>query len=113
MRQIPIPATTGDYHYSVIKCIGFVAESLGDAAQASGPADGVFDLDAAAGVGTVVGALGIGQGCIGAFFATPGLAVGQTAGRHVVLLHQTQIAQIGQQCEQVEQTQVRVKLVFK
>ena len=80
MRQMPIPATAGDCHYPVIKCIRFVAEGLGDAAQAFGPADGVFDLHAATGVDAVVGALGIGQGRIRAFFAAPGLTVGQTGG---------------------------------
>jgi len=60
--------------------IGFVAKSLGDASEPFGPADGVFDLHAATGVDAVVGALGIGQGRIRAFFAAPGLTVGQTGG---------------------------------
>ena len=51
-----------------------------DASEPFGSADGVYDLDVAAGVGTIIGALNISQDRNGAFFATPGLVVGQAAG---------------------------------
>ena len=83
---MPIPDATGNAHYPVIKRTGFVAEALGDASEPFDPADGVFDLHAATGMDAVVGALGIGQDRIGAFFAAPGLAMGQTDGWHVISL---------------------------
>ena len=49
---------------------GLVAASLGHAAQAFGPTDGVFDVDAAASMSRIVGSLGVSQGwgvfCFGA-----------------------------------------------
>ena len=78
---MPIPDTAGDCHYPVVERIGFVPEGLRDASEPLGSADGVFDLDAAAGVGTIIGALNIRQDRNGALFATPGLAVRQAAGR--------------------------------
>ena len=89
---MPIPDTAGDCHYPVIERIGFVAEGLRDASELFGPADGVFDLDAAAGMSSITGALTIGQGRNGGLFVTPGLAVGQATGRNVVVLYQTQVA---------------------
>jgi len=74
--QMPIPTATGQRHNSVVKGGGFVAVDLGDAAQALGPANGVLDLDAPAGMGLVVGALDLGQGHERGLFAAPGLAVG-------------------------------------
>ena len=44
----------------------------------------MYDLDVAAGVGTIIGALNISQDRNGAFFATPGLAVRQAVGRKVL-----------------------------
>ena len=93
---MPIPDTTRQRHHPVVEGKRLVAVDLGDAAQAFGPADGVFDLDAAAGVGGIVGSLDVGQGGVRAFFATPGLAVGQAFGRQVVIGDQAQIAQIDQ-----------------
>ncbi len=75
---------------------GFVAVNLGDAAQALGPADGMFDLYAASGMGVVIGALGTRQGGERMLFAAPGLAVGQAFGGQVVVGHQAQVAQISQ-----------------
>ena len=96
------------------KRTGFVAEGLRDASEPFGSADGVFDLDAAAGVGTIAGALSIGQGRNGALFATPGLAEwDRLPARRVVVLHQAQVAQIGQQREQVEQARICIKRVSK
>ena len=86
---------------------------MGDTAQVFGPADSVFGLDAATGVGIVIGPLRVGRGRRGAFFAAPRLAVRQARGGQVVVGHQTQIAQIGQQGEQVEQAQVYIELVSK
>ncbi|GAB2689719.1 hypothetical protein GCM10011495_33730 [Hymenobacter frigidus] len=85
---MPIPDNAGDCHYPVIERIGFITEGLRNASEPFGSADGVFDLDAAAGVGTIVGALNIGQGRNGLLFAAPGLAVGSAAGRYVVVLYQ-------------------------
>ena len=85
---MPIPDNAGDCHYPVIERIGFIAEGLRNASEPFGSADGVFDLDAATDVGTIVGALNIGQGRNGALFAAPELAVGPAAGRHVVVLYQ-------------------------
>ena len=92
MRQLPVPDTAGDCHYPVIERIGFAAEGLHDASEPFGPVDGVFDLDAAAGMNSIAGALTIGQGRNGVLFVTLGLAVGQAAGRNVVVLYQTQVA---------------------
>ena len=92
MRQTPIPDTAGDCHYPVIERIGFVAEGLRNVSEPFGSAAGVFDLDAAAGMSSIIGALNIGQGRNRVLFSTPGLAVGQAAGRNVVVLYQTQVA---------------------
>ena len=110
---MPIPDTAGDCHYPVNERIGFVAEGQRNASGPFGSADGVFDLDAAAGMSSIIGTLTIGQGRNGVLFATPGLAVGQAAGRNVVVLYQAQIAQIGQQRAQVEQARICIKPVSK
>ncbi|TDN38943.1 hypothetical protein A8B98_20785 [Hymenobacter sp. UV11] len=86
---------------------------MGDAAQAFGPADSVFDPDAAARMSAIVSALGVSQGRNGAFFAASGLAMGQTRGWQVVVPDQTQIAQVSQQVKQVEEAQVYIKFIFK
>ena len=57
-----IPDTTGQSHDQVVEGQGLVTIALGDAAQAFGSADGVFDFDAGAGMDAVVGALRVGQG---------------------------------------------------
>lgn len=80
-----IPDTAGDCYYPVIERIGFIAEGLRDASEPFGSADGVFAIDAAAGMGTIIGALNISQDRNGALFATPGLAVGQAAGRKILV----------------------------
>ena len=72
----------------------------------------MFDPDATACVGAVVGALGIGQGRRG-FFAASGLAMGQTRGRQVIVPDQAQITQISQQGKQVKQAQVYIELVVR
>ena len=110
---MPVPDTAGQRQEPVVERVGLIAAGLGDAAQAFGPAEGVFDLDAAAGVGPVLGSLGVGQGRVRTFSAAAGLAVGQALGRQVVVGNQTQVAQIGQQIENVEQPQVDIELVFK
>ena len=112
---MPVPNAAGDGHHSVVKRVGFVAEGLGDAAQALGTVDGVLYLDAQPGVGAVAGPLGRGQGRVGAFFAASRLAVRQTGGRQVVVADQAQEAQISQQVEQVEQVeqvQIHIELVL-
>ena len=48
---MPIPDTTGQSHNPVVGGQGLIAADVGDATQAFGPADGVLDFDAAAGVG--------------------------------------------------------------
>ena len=93
--QMPVPDTAGQGQEPVIERGGLIAASLGHAAQAFGPADGVFHLDAAAGVGGIVGSLDVGQGSIRAFFAASWLAMRQAFGRQVVVGDQAQIAQIG------------------
>jgi len=92
---MPVPDTAGQGQEPVIERGGLIAASLGHAAQAFGPADGVFHLDAAAGVGGIVGSLDVGQGSIRAFFAASWLAMRQAFGRQVVVGDQAQIAQIG------------------
>ena len=109
--QVPVPNTAGQSQEPVIERGGLIAAGLGHAAQAFGPADGVFDLDAAAGVGGIVGSLDVGPGGIWAFFAASRLAMRQAFGRQVVIGDQAQIAQIGQQFKEVEQTPVGIKLV--
>ena len=52
---MPIPDTTGQDQEAVIERGGLVAVGLGHAAQAFGPADGMFGLDAAARMGHIVG----------------------------------------------------------
>jgi len=111
--EMPIPDTTRQGHQPVVKGQGLVAVDLRDAAQALGPADGVFYLDASAGMGAIIGALGVVQRRVRRLFAAPGLAVGQAIRGHVVVAHQTQVAQIGQPGEQVQQAQVDVQLVFQ
>jgi len=110
---MPVPDTAGQGQEPVVERNGLVAASLGHAAQAFGPADGMFDLDAAAGVGRVFGSLKVGQGGVRAFFAASRLAVRQALGGQVVVGDQAQVAQIGQQFEEVEQAQVGIELVFK
>ena len=61
-NQMPIPNTAGDSHNLVVEGQGLIAVSSGDSAQALGAADSVFDLDAAAGTGAVVGPLCVSRG---------------------------------------------------
>ena len=103
---MPVPDTTRQGHHPVVEGQGFIAVDLGDAAQAFGPADGVFRLHAAADVGVVLGALRIGQRRSRYLFAAPGLAVrlavGQALRGHVVVPDRAQAPQIGQPSEQVQ-----------
>ena len=48
--QMSVPDTTSQRHHPVVESQGLVAVDLGDAAQAFGPADGVFHLHTATGV---------------------------------------------------------------
>ena len=48
--ELPIPDTASQRHAPAVECPGLVAVNFGDSAQAFGSADGVLDLDAAAGV---------------------------------------------------------------
>ncbi|AMR27897.1 hypothetical protein A0257_12905 [Hymenobacter psoromatis] len=100
---MPIPDATCHGQEPVIEGIGLVAAGLRYATQSFGSADGVFDLDAAASVGRVFGPLRVAQGCVGALFTAARLAVGQALRRQVVVSDQAQVAQIGQQLEQVQQ----------
>ena len=70
---MPIPDTTSQSHDPVVEGQGLVTVDLGDAAQAFGSADGVFDFDAAAGMGAVIGALRVGQGSGRLFLLRRGL----------------------------------------
>ena len=110
---MPVPDTTGQGQEPVIEQGGLVTAGLCDATQAFGPADSVFDLDAAARMGRIFSSLGVGQARVGMFFTAAGLAVGQALGRQVVVGDQAQVAQVGQQFEEVEQAQVYIKLIFK
>ena len=74
---MPVPNTTRQGHHPVVEGQGVVV-TLGDAAQAFGPVDGVFYLHASARMGAVVGALHIGRGRGRPLVAALGLAVGQT-----------------------------------
>lgn len=85
---MPIPDAASQGQAAVVERGGLIAAGLGNAAQAFGPTDGMFDLDAAAGVDAVVGPLGFGQGRVRAFFAASGLAVGETLRYHVVIGNQ-------------------------
>ena len=82
---MPVPDTTGQGQEPVSERSRLVAARLGHATQAFSPANRVFDLDAAASVGRILGSLGVGQGQVGAFFTASGLAVGQAFGRQVVV----------------------------
>jgi len=64
---------------------------LACAAQAFGPTYGVFDPDAAAGVGAVFGPLRVGEGREWLLFAALGLVVGQALRGHIVVSHQAQV----------------------
>ncbi len=110
---MPVPDSASQRQQAVVEAGGLIAAGLGHAAQAFGSADGVFDLNAAAGVSGIFGSLGVGQGRVRAFFTAPGLAVGQVFRGQVVVSDQAQIAQIGQQFKKVEQAQIGIKLVFK
>ncbi|AMR26193.1 hypothetical protein A0257_03200 [Hymenobacter psoromatis] len=83
--EMPVPDSASQGQQTVVERGGLIAAGLGDAAQAFGPTDGVFDLDAAASVEAVVGPLSIGQGRVGALFAAAGLAMGQTLGSRLVV----------------------------
>ena len=69
---MPVPDAAGNGHYRVVKRVGFVAVGLGGASESFGPADGVFNFDAAAGVGAIIGALRLCQGRSRAFFGALG-----------------------------------------
>ena len=58
---MPILNTAGNNHNSAVEGQRLIAISSGNSAQAFGAADGVFDLDAAAGIDAVVGPLRVGQ----------------------------------------------------
>ncbi len=73
---MPIPDATGRCYEPVVENQGLITVSLGDVAQALGPAQGVPNLDAATGVGAVGGLLGLGQGSHEVLFTAAGLAVG-------------------------------------
>ena len=75
--QIPILNTAGNNHNLVVEGQGLIAISSGASAQAFRAADGVFDLDAAAGIDVVVGQLRVGQRHLRVLFAMAGLAAEQ------------------------------------
>lgn len=89
--EMPVPDSASQGQQTVVKRSGLMAAGLGDAAQAFGPPDGVFDLDAAAGVKAVVGPLGISQGRVGALFTAAGLAVRPALGSRIIVGDQPQI----------------------
>ena len=65
---MPVPDTTGQSHNPVVEGQGLVAAGLSDATQTFGPADGVLDFDAAAGVGPPSARrYSIESGCAGAW----------------------------------------------
>ena len=80
--------TAGNNHNSVVEGQGLIAVSSGDSAQTFGAADGVFDLDAAAGIDAVVGQLRVGQRHLRVLLATAGFAVGQALGDGAVVSDQ-------------------------
>ena len=83
--QMPVPTTAGQCQEPAVESCRLIAAGLGHAAQSLGPADGVFDFDAAAGVDRIRSSLGVDQGGVGAFFTASRLAVGQAVGRQVVI----------------------------
>ena len=111
--QMPVPRTAGQGQEPVRERGGLVAAGLGHAARAFGPANGVFDLDAAAGVGHIVALWGTGQGGVGAFLAASGLAMGQAFGRQAVVGDRAQVAQTGQQLKEAEQARIDIECIFK
>lgn len=80
--------TAGNNHNSVVEGQGLIAVSSGDSAQTFGAADGVFDLDAAAGIDAVFGPLRVGQRHLRVLLATAGFAVGQALGDGAVVSNQ-------------------------
>lgn len=72
---MPIPDSASQGQQAVVEGSRLIAAGLGNAAQTFSPTDGVFDLDTAAGVGRVFGALRVAQGRVGALFAAARLAV--------------------------------------
>src|SRR4028119_1282864 len=80
---MPVPNAASQGHYPVIKQVGVVAVGLGDAAEPLRAADGVLDLDAAAGVGLVAGApllrAGAGGG-VGGWWGVAGRGAGAWLG---------------------------------
>ena len=73
---MPVPNTTRQGHHPVVEGQGVVV-TLGDAAQAFGPVDGVFYLHESARMGAVVGALHIG---ISVEAVAPGYCAGVCGG---------------------------------